>query len=51
MVFLAGVLGVKQQASMVILFQIMAQAYMVNLGIQESSAALIGNQIGAMNVP
>ena len=29
----------------------MTQMYMVNLGIQEASAALTGNWIGAMNVP
>ena len=35
---------------MVVTLQIVFQTYMVNYGMQESATALIGNQIGAMNV-
>jgi len=43
LIFLAGAIGVKEQAAMVIINQITTQTYMVNLGMQESSTALIGN--------
>lgn len=51
LIFLAGIIGVREQAAMIIIFQVLTQTYMINLGMQESSTALIGNQIGAMNIP
>ena len=51
MVLLSGVIGIKEQAAMVIMFQVVSETYMINMGLQEASAALIGNQIGAVNVP
>ena len=46
---LAGILGVVEQAVNVILFNIIAVVYMMPLGMQEASCALIGNEIGANN--
>ena len=49
LVILAGILGVVEQAVNVILFNIIAVVYMMPLGMQEASCALIGNEIGANN--
>lgn len=50
LILLSGIIGVKEQAALIIQFTICSMTYMVNLGIQEASATLIGNQIGALNV-
>ena len=47
---IAGILGVKEQATQVILFNICAQVFMVPQGMQEAACAIIGNEIGANNV-
>ena len=49
MVILSGILGVVEQAANVISFNVIAQLFMVPLGMQEASCALIGNEIGANN--
>ena len=49
MVILAGILGITEQAANVILFNVVAVFYMIPLGMQEASCALIGNEIGANN--
>ena len=36
---------------MVIVFQICMVTFMISVGIQEATAALIGNQVGALNIP
>ena len=41
LIFLAGILGILEQATMIIIFQVLTQAYMINLGVQEASTALI----------
>lgn len=35
---------------MIIVFQILNQVFMINVGIQEASAAVIGNLIGAQDI-
>ena len=40
---LAGILGVREQAAMTISFNITIQTFMINMGIQEAAAALVGN--------
>lgn len=43
LVILSGWIGVEQQAAIIVQFTIITIPYMVNLGIQEASATLIGN--------
>ena len=43
LILLSGIIGVQEQAVLVIQFTIMCMTYMINLGIQEASATLIGN--------
>ena len=51
LVFLGGVLGVMELASLTICLNIHALLFRVPLGITEASGALLGNSIGAGNVP
>ena len=51
MAVLAGILGVVQLDSMTINFSIMTVMYVFIIGVQEASSALIGNCIGANNIP
>ena len=51
LIFLSGVLGVNQQAAAVIFFQITVEMFSINSGIQEATAAVVGNQVGSLNVP
>ena len=48
---LAGTLGVTELACNTVVFSIAAFFYMVTLGISEAACAIIGNCIGAGNVP
>ena len=48
---LAGILGVVELASQTINFNMIALLFMIPLGIQEATCAIIGNCIGANNVP
>ena len=48
---LAGILGVVELAAMTVVCSFTSLLFMVALGIQESTCALIGNCIGANNVP
>jgi len=50
LVILSGILGVVEQGSQVITFNVCAQMFMVPLGMQEAACAIIGNEIGAGNV-
>ena len=49
--FLAGILGVLELASQTICIQLVILLCMVPTGLQEAISALIGNSIGANNVP
>ena len=48
---MAGILGVVELASQTISINVLATLYMVVTGIQEATCSLIGNSIGANNVP
>ena len=48
---LAGTLGVTDLACQVIVMSVAATLFMIPLGIQEATCAIIGNCIGANNVP
>lgn len=43
LMFLSGIMGVREQAALTISIQIFMQMYMVNLGIQEATVTLVGN--------
>ena len=49
MTILAGILGVYEQATIVISFNVIAQVFMVPCGMAEASCTFIGNSIGANN--
>ena len=49
MIILAGIIGIIEQAVNVITFNVISQLFMIPLGMQEASCALIGNEIGANN--
>ena len=51
LVFLGGILGVMELASLTICLNIHALLFRVPLGFTEASGALLGNSIGAFNVP
>ena len=51
LIFLSGRLGVHAQAVMTIAFQIIIPPSYVNISCNETAVVLIGNQIGANNVP
>ena len=51
LVILAGALGVLELASSIICLNLISMLYMIPMGIQESSTGLVGNCIGANNVP
>ncbi len=40
----------KEQAAMIIVNLILTQYFMVNVGLSEAATALIGNQIGRLNI-
>ena len=48
---LSGIIGVNEQAANVVAFNVLAQVFMIPLGMQEASCAIIGIEIGANNVP
>ena len=48
---LAGILGVTELASQTLCINVTAMLFMVPLGIQEATCGLVGNCIGANNVP
>ena len=48
---LSGILGVTSLASMTVINSVGATLFMVPLGIQEATCGIIGNCIGANNVP
>ena len=50
-IVLAGTIGVKTLAATTILMSFSYTLFMVPLGVQEATSALIGNCIGANNVP
>ena len=51
MTIMAGILGVLELASQTIYIQVIATMFMVPLGINEATTGIIGNCIGAGNVP
>lgn len=51
LIVLGGVIGVDALASIIIVMSICALIFMVPLGIQEATCGIIGNCIGANNVP
>ena len=51
LIVLAGMLGVNELASQIIVITVSALLFMIPLGIQEASSSIIGNCIGANNVP
>ena len=48
---LSGIIGVQALAANTIFIQVLATIFMVPLGIQEATCCIIGNCIGANNVP
>ena len=48
---MAGILGVMELSSQTIAFMVIIFLFMIPLGIQEATCGLIGNCIGANNVP
>ena len=48
---MAGILGVLQLASLTICLNMHALLFRVPLGITEATGALLGNSVGANNVP
>ena len=48
---MAGIIGVQALAANTIYVQIFATIFMIPLGIQEATCCIIGNCIGANNVP
>ena len=51
MTILAGVLGVTELASYTVCTNVAVVNFMVPLGIQEATCGVVGNCIGADNVP
>ena len=51
LVVLSGTLGVPEQASQVLVASLNSILFMAPLGVQEATTALVGNCIGANNVP
>ena len=50
MILMSGYLGVVDQASQIIIMHIVALAYMVSIGFESSSCALVGQEIGRGDV-
>ena len=48
---LSGLISVNDQAANTILLMLIAIMFMVPMGIQSAACAIIGEQIGANNVP
>jgi len=51
LVILAGILGVLELAALTICLNVHALLFRVPLGITEATGALLGNSVGANNVP
>jgi len=51
LVFFAGIIGVEEQAAMVIILQLVNQTFMINYGMQESATILIRKRLEVANVP
>ena len=46
MILISGYIGVVQQASCIIIMNIVAFAYMVAMGLEQAACTLVGMQIG-----
>jgi len=51
LILLAGYIGVVEQAAQILLFNMIALMFMVALGMQEATCALVGNSVGENNIP
>lgn len=50
-IFMAGMLGVLELAALTICLNVHGLLFRIPLGITEATGALLGNSIGANNVP